>query len=501
MKTFIFLLFFSGTVFGREPAVSGKFYPSNAKELKNVIEHYYNNIQILPKTEGSIVSLIVPHAGYIFSGQTAAYAYKYLSTYELKNPIIILIGQSHNYFLDRPSVYDKSNFKTPFGEVGLEKNFISNLVNNNKHLFSTDPQAHIPEHSLEVEVPFLQYIYPEFTLVPILVSSYNFEKSNQIAKSIFQTIKNYPTKRPILIICSTDLSHYPKYDDAVKVDNQTIELIKKLDAAKYYQQLPKIQQQQVQNLSCALCADTAVGITLILNNLLNATEAKILDYSNSAYNKTYGDKSRVVGYLSAAFIKNSLNQKETIQMSNKNDTFEISEKNQKILLSLARKTILEYLSSGKKLSFNTEDAELTQPAAVFVTLNKNKQLRGCIGTTVPQEPLYKAVINMSIASATQDPRFNKVTLDELDKIKIEISVLSPMKKVSSAKDIKENVHGVIVKRGFNSGLFLPQVWQHLPKKENFLSELCWSKAGLPPDSWKDEKTELYIFTVFAFEEH
>jgi AmmeMemoRadiSam system protein B/AmmeMemoRadiSam system protein A len=502
MNPLFILLLFCGTVFSREPAVSGQFYPSDKKELQNIIEYYFKNVEPLPKPEGTVLGLIVPHAGYVFSGQTAAYGYKYLSTYNLKNPIIILIGQSHHYFLEKPSVYKESNFKTPLGEVLLEKNFISQLVTNGKNIFTTNPQPHIPEHSLEVQLPFLQYIYPEFTLVPILVSSYDYDKSYQIAKTIFYTIKNYPTNRPVVIICSTDLSHYPKYFDAVNVDQQTINLIQTLDAKKYYQQLPKIQNQKIENFSCALCGDTAVGITLILTNLLETNETKILNYSNSAYNKTYGDKSRVVGYVAIAFIKNpNTTKKEKLFMENTNDTFKISEKNQKILLTLARKTISQYLSTGKRLDFTTEDKELLQPAAVFVTLTKNHQLRGCIGTTVPQLPLYKAVIDMSIAAATQDPRFNRLTLDELEKVKIEISVLSPIKKVSSPTEIKENVHGVIVKRGFNSGLFLPQVWQQIPNKEEFLSELCWSKAGLSPDAWKDPKTELYIFTVFAFEEH
>lgn len=183
------------------------------------------------------------------------------------------------------------------------------------------------------------------------------------------------------------------------------------------------------------------------------------------------------------------------------ESFTISPQNQKILLELARKTIKEYLSNKKISTFETKDKELIQPAAVFVTLTKNKQLRGCIGTTVAQKPLYQAVIEMAIASATQDPRFPPVSLSEIEKIKIEISVLSPAKKVSSADEIKENVHGVIVKRGFNSGLFLPQVWQQIPKKEDFLSELCWQKAGLSPNAWKDPSTELYVFTVVAFEEH
>lgn len=184
----------------------------------------------------------------------------------------------------------------------------------------------------------------------------------------------------------------------------------------------------------------------------------------------------------------------------KETEFKISEANQKILLSLARKAIEEYLKTGNVLEYKTDDKELLTPSAVFVTLTKKGQLRGCIGTTFPQHPLYQAVINMAIAAATEDPRFPPVNLDELKDIKIEISILSPLKRVFSYKDIKEKVHGVVVRREGRSGLFLPQVWEQLPKKEEFLSQLCWGKAGLPPNAWQDPKTELYIFTVFAFEE-
>ncbi len=497
---FILLIFlFLSELMCREPAVSGQFYPSNKHELSKVIDFYLSRVNLEQTVEGQILGLIVPHAGYMFSGQVAAYGFKYLSLYNLDNPIIILIGQSHYYFLEKPSVYTKSNFKTPFGEVELEKNFISQLANY-KNIFTTEVQPHIPEHSLEVELPFLQHIFSNFTIVPILVSSYDYKKSYQIAQNLFQTIKNYPTKRPIIIICSTDLSHYPKYSDAIQADYQTIDLIKTFDPIKFYQELPKIQKQPIDNFACAICAETAVGITLLLTQLLSGNEVKLLNYSNSGNIPTYGDKSRVVGYASIALIKKNIS-KENIQMDTKKNEFTISEQNQKVLLNLARKTINEYLTTKKILDFKTTDPELLQPAAVFVTLNKNNQLRGCIGTTVSKEPLYQAVINMSIAAATEDPRFSPLTKQELEKTRIEISILSPMKKISSVQEIKENIHGVVVRRGFNSGLFLPQVWQQLPKKELFLSELCYGKAGLGPNAWKDPKTELYVFTVFSFEEH
>ncbi len=144
--------------------------------------------------------------------------------------------------------------------------------------------------------------------------------------------------------------------------------------------------------------------------------------------------------------------------------------------------------------------ELDNKAAVFVTLTKNGRLRGCIGTVVAQQPLIDAVMDMAVGAACNDPRFPRVTPEELKITKIEISVLSPMEKIASHEDILPGVHGVVVRKGARSGLFLPQVWESLPQKNDFLSELCSQKAGIPPDAWKDPSTELYIFTVFKFEE-
>lgn len=180
--------------------------------------------------------------------------------------------------------------------------------------------------------------------------------------------------------------------------------------------------------------------------------------------------------------------------------FIISEKNQKELLKIARGSVQQYLTSDKLPSYTITDPELTGNAAVFVTLTEHGNLRGCIGTVVPQEPLYRAVSRMAIAAATEDTRFPPVTQDELPDIRFEISVLSPMARVNSADDIKQNSHGVMVRRGKRCGLFLPQVWEHFKTKEDFLCELCWQKAGLEPAAWKDSDTELHVFTVFAFEE-
>jgi hypothetical protein len=234
---------------------------------------------------------------------------------------------------------------------------------------------------------------------------------------------------------------------------------------------------------------------------LGADKAQILHYENSG--DVTGDRTRVVGYGAAAFYKKGTaleSGKNKSKTEKKMSGFDISEKNQKELLKVARLSIENNLKTKQYSNYKTSDPELLTPAAVFVTLTINGNLRGCIGTTEPHAPLYEAVNQLAVAAAVEDYRFAPLTLNELAKTRIEISVLSPLTKVASADEIKEGVNGVVVRRGGKSGLFLPQVWEQIPKKEEFLNELCWQKAGLEPAAWKDPQTELYTFTVFAFEE-
>ncbi len=498
MNLLFFIFFLMSNLYSnsREPIVAGQFYPAEAEELKATIKEYFDKISDFKKQEAEILGIISPHAGYIFSGQVAAYSYKYLSQYKIESPIVILIGQSHHFRLKKPVLWSKGSFFTPLGEVKVEEEFVKLLLKNSQ-FFEENEQPHIPEHSLEVQLPFLQYIYGNnFTIIPILVSSFDYDFVYKIAEGLVNSIRSYSTKRKTIIVCSTDMSHYPSYEDAIKIDKKAIEIVKSYEPKKYFEELRKLEKSNVKNLYCVFCGETAVGITIAATKLLGGDKIEVLKYANSGDTLMYGDKSRVVGYLALAFLKT---QKET-KMKEEQTEFKISETNQKILLELARNAIKEYITTGKIIEYKTEDKELQKPSAVFVTLTKRGQLRGCIGTTFPQYPLYQAVINMAIAAATEDPRFPPVTLDELNDIKIEISILSPLKRVFSYKEIKENIHGVVVKSQGRVGLFLPQVWEQLPKKEQFLSELCWGKAGLPPNAWQDPKTELYVFTVFAFEE-
>jgi len=482
----------------RQPAVSGQFYPADKNSLQNMVNTFLSNVRssVVEKAPSEIYGIIVPHAGYIFSGQVAAYSFKALEgkTYDT----VILIGQSHHYYLSKSALYDGEGFSTPLGDVLADRDFISELSKKSE-LFEINNLAHRDEHSLEVELPFLQTVLKnKFKIVPILVSGFSTKQCNEIANAIVSVIKTFPDKR-FLFVISTDMSHYPKYEDANFVDKEALKALEKFDPELLKSTNDRLLSKGYKNLSCIFCGEQAVLVGMFSAKLLGANTIKVLHYANSGDTPLYGDKTRVVGYC-AVVLGKSENKSSQKKGEEKMSEFSISEKNQKILLDLARRTIREYLRSKKIPPFETDDPELKTPSAVFVTLNKHHNLRGCIGTTVPQLPLYQAVQQMAIASAFEDYRFSPVTEQELKDIKIEISVLSPLKKVKSADEIKPNIHGVVVRRGGRSGLFLPQVWEHFSNKEDFLNELCYQKAGLNPDAWRDPNTELYIFTVFAFEE-
>jgi AmmeMemoRadiSam system protein A len=223
-----------------------------------------------------------------------------------------------------------------------------------------------------------------------------------------------------------------------------------------------------------------------------------------------GDRKQVVGYGSVAFSKSGngtpfnvnlgvVEKPDYIQTTD--DDFSVSKDVQNELLNLVRQRITAE-ANGRPWSYTPPDSlpELLKPAAVFVTLHKNGRLRGCIGTTAPRDPLWKIVEYMAYAAAFDDPRFQPVTAAELKDVDIEISVLSPMRKIASPSEIVPGRHGVVVRKGFRSGLFLPQVWEQLPDMEQFMGYLCAEKAGLPFDAWKGDGVELLVFTVHAFAE-
>ncbi|MEW6096485.1 MAG: AmmeMemoRadiSam system protein B [bacterium] len=460
----------------RKPAVADAFYPANPIELKNQIEGFLKNVK-KEDFDGRILGLMIPHAGYVYSGQVAAYCFKQLQGLSFNT--VVIIGMSHFAHFDGIAVDNSDYYQTPLGLVEVDTELASSLINSHPKIKSL-PEVHINEHSLEVEIPFLQQVLKEFKIVPILMSDPS--DCQILARSLI--LNNNKGKR-ILFIASSDMTHYPPYEIANKVDKTTLSLIEEMDINKLVNWLNTPHEK----CSTLLCGSGAVLTLMLVAKECGIDRATILNYANSGDVPIIGDKSRVVGYGAVIFI-----QKEEKAMI-------LDDEEQQVLLKIARNTVENYVKSRNIPPVDVDEyPNLQQLAGVFVTLTKNKQLRGCIGYIKPIAPLAQAVSKMAIAAATEDPRFSPVTKDELKDIKIEITVLSELMRINDIEQIEVGTHGLYIVKGFNSGLLLPQVaTEHGWNREEFLTHTCY-KAGLPPNAWKEKDTEIFIFTGSIFHE-
>ena len=498
---FLFSVCFADEV--KQPNVAGSFYPDNPQELSQMIDTFLDAAK--PQAEeGRIFALISPHAGYGFSGGVAAFGYKLIKDKPYKT--VIVIGPSHNYGFSGVSIYPEGTFRTPLGDLEIDKEFTKELLYKDKDIFF-ELGAFVKEHSVEVQLPFLQKVLSNFSatknggpasaiksggyaniggvnhygwkIVPIVMGDCGFSTCQKLADLLKEAIGN---RQDVLVVASTDMYHGYDYEESEIIDNLTLSYLKNMDAQGLYNGLREGKLQ--------LCGGFPVVSTLILAKELGHNKLNVLQHTNSCVVTGKMIKGIwTVGYASCVIDQ----EKGEIAMLSK-------EERQKLLV-IARNSIQTYLKTGKKLELTEADPVLIKEMGAFVTLHKHGELRGCIGNLIGQQPLYLTVRDMAVEAAVGDPRFSPVTLEELKDIEIEISALSPLKRIESADEIKMGIDGVLLRRGFNSGVFLPQVATETGwSKEEFLSQLCSQKAGLPPLAWKDKSTEIYIFTAEVFSE-
>jgi len=463
----------------RKPAVAGTFYPKDKNELIKSVDLYLDNVKKVD-LKGRLLAIIVPHAGYVYSGQVAAYGFKELQDINFKK--IIIISPSHYVGFDGISVYNKGSFETPMGLVRIDEELADRLIQKSER-FIFYPESHKKEHAIEVELPFLQRIYGkrDFKIVPITMGNPVLEDTKILSDALYDVIDE-----DTLLIVSADLSHYHAYDKAVQLDTSGISAIEKLDAEWLLEQL--------RSGASEIDAPIAVLATIDLANRYGA-KARILKYANSG--DVTGDKSRVVGYSSIAiYIPDELEKKGEMIMK---DEY-LNKEERKKLISIAKGSIVAAVTGERQADIQVSEARLKENCGAFVTIKKHGQLRGCIGYIQAVKPLHETVKDVAKSAAINDYRFSPVSKGELGDIELEISVLTPLKRISDVKEIEVGKHGLVMKRGFNSGLLLPQVpTEYGWDRETFLEHTCL-KAGLSKDSWKDESTEIYIFSAEVFSE-
>lgn len=472
----------------REPAVAGQFYPGTKDSLDKMVTRFLDNVTV-PKISGRFIGIVSPHAGYEFSGAVAAHGYKMISDLGFK--MVIIIGPSHRVFFEGAAVYDQGTWKTPLGEIEIDSKLAKEVINSNPQKIRALPHVHNQEHSIEVQVPFLQKSLKDFKIVPIMLVEPSFQDCQILADAISKVVKDTTT----LLLASSDLYHGYSYDECVEMDKTTLGLIEKLDARGLYDAL--------KNGKAQACGSAPIIVVMLAAQQLGTNQAKILKSTNS--NEVMGEiGGYCVGYGSVVFYQSALGgqkgakQEKTEPKQNKSVGLNDGEK--KELLKIARTTLEKHVRDEKIPEDIPNDAKLKEKRGVFVTLQKHGQLRGCIGYVEGIKPIYEAVRDNAVNASSNDPRFPPVQPAELKDIDIEITVMTPLERITDPNVIEVGKHGILIRKGWNHGLLLPQVaTEYGWNREEFLENTC-RKAGLPVNAWKDKDAEIYIFSGEVFGE-
>jgi len=485
--------------------LAGAWYPNAKATLSSALDNYLNSAKVA-SIQGDIKAIIAPHAGIIYSGPVAAYSYK--AVQGKKYATVFLLGFCHRRSFEGISVYKEGYFETPLGTLEVDSQLASEIISRDKKIIYY-PAAFEGENSIELQLPFIKKVLPDSKIVPIAFGSSDFSYCETMSSILAEILKK---RNDVLIVASTDMSHFHNYEEAKNIDLKSIELLKNFAAKEIYER--SILGVQL------FCGYMPVVTTLLACKKIGADNIAILHYANSG--DITGDKYRVVGYVSAAVhtaenIEGTKQKNEIPSKVYQNAEAEayqpaggksqhkgekmLNDAQRKRLLEIARNTIKTYLEKGKVLEVKEDDPLLNKEMGAFVTLHKKGELRGCIGNIIGKGPLYLTVRDMAIESATGDPRFPAVTPKELDEIDIEISALSQLEKITDINKIEMGVHGVLIRKGFASGVFLPQVATETGwSRDEFLANLCAHKAGLLPDAWKRKDVDIYIFTAEVFGE-
>jgi AmmeMemoRadiSam system protein B/AmmeMemoRadiSam system protein A len=465
------------------PAVwAGRFYKADPSGLAGDIDRLTRKAlktRLQFPANKSLRAIVMPHAGYIYSGWTAAHAIQVLSSGQYSK--VILIGPDHRIGIKSAAICNASAYETPLGVVNFHKDV--EKLRRQRNLFQSIPIERDLEHSLEVILPFLQRYLGKFQLVPVIVG---FGDARHLANAV-NSIFNHDT----LLVVSSDLSHYLPYAEAAARDRETLNAILNLKSDILIGS---------DNRACGKLP------LIILTEIARRHhwQPVLLHYSNSG--DTAGNHSRVVGYAAIAYFG------DQAMTENDNSKSQFSESQGRVLVNFARQTIVDKLggdipeSTSEDLKTVLQDKQFKLNCGTFVTLKIKDRLRGCIGNLTSTETVLEGVKRNALNAAFHDPRFSPLSKDELEQTEIEVSILSEPQQLAYrdgqdlVNKLRAHIDGVIIRKGHRSATFLPQVWEQLPKHEDFLTHLC-RKAGLPSDAWQKAEMEVLTYQVQYFEEN
>jgi AmmeMemoRadiSam system protein B/AmmeMemoRadiSam system protein A len=429
----------------RSPVVSGQFYPASPSQLKAMIEGMVDE----KAAKEEVIGLVSPHAGYIYSGRVAGAV---ISKIKFKDTFIIM-GPNHTGMGKPCSIMTEGVWKTPLGEVEIDSELGKRILASSSYL-QEDFAAHQYEHSIEVQIPFLQYFKPDIRFVPIILAYSSGAIYKEIGREIAKAIKN--SNKEVVIIASSDMTHYEPQESAQRKDMHAIEAILDLNEDELL--------RRIYELDISMCGYAPAVSLISAAKELGATGAELVKYQTSG--DTSGDYTSVVGY--AGIIVREMSP----------------------LVGLAKKTVETYVTEGKTLQPEEITPEMRGRTGVFVSIHKFGELRGCIGTIEPTEKnVAEEIINNAINSATRDPRFPPIAPNELKHLSYSVDVLTTPETIDSQEQLDPKKYGVIVEAGMRRGLLLPDL--EGVDTVDYQIEICRQKAGIAPD----EPIKLYRFEV------
>ncbi len=431
----------------RNPVVAGQFYPGSPGQLRSMIAEMVDE----KAAKEEVIGLVSPHAGYVYSGPVAGAT---ISRIKFKDTFIIM-GPNHTGYGKPFSIMTSGVWKTPLGSVEIDSALAERILAASRHI-EEDFEAHRSEHSIEVQLPFLQYFKPDIKLVPIILAYASGDVYQEIGREIAKAIKEL--NRETVIIASSDMTHYESAESAREKDAQAIEAILALDEAELL--------KRVRELDITMCGYAPAVSLISAAKELGATGAELVKYQTSG--DVSGDYSAVVGYAGVI----------------------IRETRMSPLTRLAKETVEMYVREGKTPEPKGLTPEMKEQAGVFVSIHKHGDLRGCIGTFEPMERnVAGEIIANAISSATRDPRFPPVAPDELADLDYSVDVLTRPEPVESPAQLDPKQYGVIVESGWRRGLLLPDL--EGVDSVDYQIDICRQKAGIGPD----EPVKLYRFEV------
>jgi len=429
----------------RNPVVSGQFYPESPDQLRAMIEGFVDE----KAAKADVIGLVSPHAGYIYSGPVAGAV---ISRIEFKDTFVI-IGPNHTGMGKPLSIMTQGIWKTPLGEIEIDSELGKHILATSSHL-QEDSAAHQFEHSIEVQIPFLQYFKRDIRLVPIMLAYSSLAIYKEIGKELAKAIKDL--NREVVIIASSDMTHYESQASAQRKDTQAIEAILDLNEDELF--------RRVDVLNISMCGYAPTVSLISAAKELGATGAELVRYQTSG--DTTGDYSAVVGYAGIIITRMSP------------------------VVRLAKETVETYVKESKTPQPEELTPEMKEKAGVFVSIHKFGELRGCIGTFEPQqENVAGEIISNAVSSATRDPRFLPIAASELKDLSYSVDVLTKPEPIKSKDQLDPKKYGVIVECGLRRGLLLPDLEE--VDTVDYQIDICRQKAGIMPD----EPIKLYRFEV------